>query len=89
MRAMLPSKEAKSRVTSSRKLRHSSSFFCFSASAAAVAFSSVSSGGGVGRIVALEITSELGLRSRFDIRLKGFSSTFKRRNLCRLSGCQI
>lgn len=85
MRAILLSKAAKSSVTSSRKWRHCSSLFCFSVSAA-VASSSVPSGGGVGGRVALETTSESGFKSRFDIRLKGFSSTFSRRDLWRASG---
>jgi hypothetical protein len=34
----------------------------------------------------LETVRESGFKSRFDIRLKGFSSTFKRRDLWRASG---
>ena len=78
---MLLSNAAKSNVTSSRKLRHFSSRFCFSASAAVVVPSSASSGGGVGGRVALVTTRDAGSSRRLDIRLNGFSSTFRRRDL--------
>jgi hypothetical protein len=77
MRAMLPSKATKSRVTSSRKWRHSSRRFCFSEVSED---EEESSGGGVA-VWVLEMTRDSGLRMRLEMRLKGFSSTFRRRDL--------
>lgn len=79
MRAILPSKATKSRVTSSRKWRHSSRRFCFSVDVE-VEGEEESSGGGVA-VWVLEMTRDSGLRMRLEMRLKGFSSTFKRRDL--------
>lgn len=45
-----------------------------------------SSGGGVGRSVAWETVRESGFRTRFEMRLNGFSSTLRRRDLWRESG---
>ena len=78
MRAMLLSNAAKSRSKSSRNWRRSSSCFCRELSRAAA--SSALSGGGVGSLLGVE-TREPGVRRRLVIRLKGFSSTFRRRDL--------
>ena len=89
MRTMLLSKAEKSRRTSSRHWRRSSSCFCFSNSWAAAASSAAeASGGGVGgRMIGANIR-ELGVKRRLVMRLKGFSSTFRSRDLWRVSvGC--
>lgn len=86
MRMILLSKAAKSRSVSSRHWRRSSSCCCFSASWAAAASSAAeASGGGVGgRVGGLDMR-EAEERRRLVMRLKGFSSTLRRRDLCRVS----
>lgn len=77
MRAILLSKAAKSRSTSSRNWRRSSSCFWRSVSRGT---SSEDEGGGVGSLLGVE-TREPGVKRRLVMRLKGFSSTFRRRDL--------
>ena len=86
MRMMLLSKAAKSSSVSSRHWRRSSSWSCFSFSWAAAASSAAdASGGGVGgRVGGLDMR-DVEERRRLIIRLKGFSSTLRRRDLCRAS----
>lgn len=91
MRMMLLSKAAKSRSVSSRHWRRSSSCCCFSFSWAAAASSAAeASGGGVGgRVGGLDMR-EAGERRRLVMRLNGFSSTLRRRDLCNVSErCEI
>ena len=78
---ILLSKAAKSRRVSSRHCRRSSSCCCFEVSWAAVD----ASGGGVGGNVGGSVMGELGANRRLVIRLKVFSSTLSRRDLCRAS----
>ena len=83
---MLLSKAAKSSSVSSRHWRRSSSCDCFSDSCAAAASSAAeASGGGVGGRVGGVDMREFWDRRRFVIRLKGFSSTLRRRDLWRVS----
>lgn len=87
MRTMLLSNAAKSRRTSSRHCRRSSSWRCFSASCAAAASSAADpSGGGVGGRVGGIVMRESGVKRRLVMRLNGFSSTLRRRDLWRASG---
>lgn len=88
MRMMALSNAAKSSSTSSCHWRRFSSFVCWSFSSAAAASSAAGpSGGGVGGSVGGNRIKEfLGSVRRFVMRLNGFSSTFKRRDLWRVSG---
>lgn len=82
MRTMLLSKAAKSSRVSSRHCRCDSNCCCFSASWAAAASSAAeASGGGVGGSVGGTAVREVGAKRRLVMRLKGFSSTFRRRDL--------
>lgn len=91
MRMMLLSKAAKSRSVSSRHWRRSSSCCCFSFSWAAAAVSAAeASGGGVGGRVSGMDKREAEERRRLVMRLKGFSSTLRRRDLWRASRrCEV
>ncbi len=80
---MLLSKAAKSSRASSRHWRCESSCCCFWISWAAAASSAAeASGGGVGGRVGGTAMRDVGARRRLVMRLKGFSSTFKSRDLC-------
>lgn len=91
MRMILLSKAAKSSSVSSRHCRRSSSCRCFSFSWAAAASSAAeASGGGVGGSVGGVAMREVEERRRLVMRLNGFSSTLRRRDLCRASErCEI
>lgn len=83
---MLLSKAAKSSKVSSRHWRRSLSCCCFSFSWAAAASSAAeASGGGVGGRVGGVEMREVDDRRRLVRRLKGFSSTLRRRDLWRAS----
>ncbi len=86
MRMMLDSKAAKSSSVSSRHCRRRSSWACLSFSCARAASSAaLASGGGVGGRVIGVVMREFEARRRLVMRLKGFSSTFRRRDLWRAS----
>lgn len=82
MRTMLLSKAAKSSKASSRHCRCDSICCCFSTSWAAAASSAAeASGGGVGGRVGGTAVREVGASRRLVMRLNGFSSTLRRRDL--------